>query len=102
MPRFLLIALNGPTAGNEDAYNDWYDNEHAIDLMRVDGARSVRRFKVEAANRTDRPYANVTEIEAESAEIVMQQLAERASTFPDSIDRDSSIFVLAREITQGG
>jgi hypothetical protein len=102
MPRFLLVALNGPTEGDGDepAYNAWYDEVHAADLMSVDGAVSVRRFKVEAQNRIDKPYLNVTEIEGESAEAIMQQLAQKASTFTDKMDRSTSVFVLAREITR--
>lgn len=102
MPRFLLVALNGPTPGqgDENVYNDWYDNTHAADLMKVEGAVSVRRFKIEAQNRIDKPYVNVTEIEADSYEQVMQQLGEKASDFTGSrMDRDTSIFVLGREIT---
>jgi hypothetical protein len=103
MPRFLLVALNGPTAGDGDeaAYNQWYDEVHAADLMNVNGAISVRRFKIEAQNRIDKPYVNVTEIEAESAEAVMKELAKKASDFSDKIDRSTSVFVLGREITKG-
>ena len=103
MARFLLIALNGPTdgEGDEAAYNTWYNEVHAADLMKVNGAVSVRRFKVEAKNRIDKPYANVTEIEADNVEDVMKQLREKASAFSDKIDRTSSIFVLGREITGG-
>lgn len=102
MPRFLLIALNGPTSGegDEEIYNEWYDTVHAADLMKIDGAISVRRFRVKASNRTDRPYANVTEFEAESVEDVMKQLGERASEFIDKIDRSTSIFVMGEEITK--
>ena len=102
MPRFLLIALNGPTGGEGDEaeYNRWYDEVHAADLMSITGAKSVRRFKVEAQNRIDKPYVNVTEIEGESAEAVMRELAEKASQFTDKIDRTTSVFVLGREITK--
>ena len=103
MPKFLLIAINGPTSGEGDeaAYNTWYDNVHATDLMSISGAQSVRRFKIEAQNRVDKHYVNVTEIEGESAEAIMKELAEKASTFPDTIDRSTSMFVLGREITKG-
>lgn len=102
MPRYLLIAINGPTSGEGDEaeYNRWYDEVHAADLMSVNGALSVRRFKIEAQNRIDKPYVNVTEIEGESAEAVMKELAEKASDFTDKIDRSTSVFVLAREITR--
>ncbi len=69
--------------------------------MSITGAQSVRRFKIEAQNRIDKPYVNVTEIEGENAEAVMKELAEKASKFPDTIDRTTSVFVLGREITRG-
>jgi hypothetical protein len=104
MPKYLLIALNGPTGGEGDEaeYNKWYDEVHASDLMSITGAKSVRRFKVEAQNRIDKPYVNVTEFEAESAEALMKELAEKASDFSDKIDRATSVFVLGREITSEG
>jgi hypothetical protein len=102
VPKFLLIAINGPTSGegDEEAYNKWYDEVHAADLMSITGAQSVRRFKIMAQNRIDKPYVNVTEIEGESAEAVLTELAEKASTFPDTIDRTTSVFVLGQEITK--
>lgn len=102
MPRYLLIALNGPTSGEGDeaAYNKWYDEVHAADLKSINGAKSVRRFKIEAQNRIDKPYVNVTEFEAESAEVLLKELAEKASNFPNIIDRTTSVFVLGREITE--
>ncbi len=103
MPRYLLIAINGPTSGEGDEakYNAWYDEVHAADLMSITGATSVRRFKIEAQNRIDKPYVNITEFEADSAEALLQELAEKASDFPDTIDRTTSVFVLGREITKG-
>lgn len=102
MPRYLLIALNGPTGneGDEAEYNKWYDDVHAADLMKVDGAVSVRRFKIETQNRIDQSYVNITEVEGESAEAIMKELAAKASDFTDKIDRTRSVFVLAKEITK--
>ena len=103
MPKFLLIALNGPTEGEGDdaEYNRWYDEVHAADLMSITGAKSVRRFRVVARNRIDKPYVNVTEFEADSAEAVMKELAEKASDFTDKIDRTTSMFVLGEEMGSG-
>jgi hypothetical protein len=102
MPRYLLIAINGPTSGEGDdaTYNKWYDEVHAADLMSINGALSVRRFKIEAQKRMDKPYVNITEIEGESAEAVLKELAAKAAVFPDTIDRTTSVFVLGREITK--
>lgn len=99
MPRFLLIALNDPTPGDDDTYNAWYNSKHKSDLLTVDGAKSVRRFKVAARNRIDKDYVSITEVEAESAEAVMSQLAQKASDFEGShLDRTTSIFMLAEEM----
>ena len=100
MPRYLLIALNSPTQGEGDEaeYNEWYNTTHKSDLLSVDGSRSVRRFKVIHRNRIDKDYVSLTEIDAETAEEVMQQLTERASIISDKMDRSSSIFVLAQEL----
>ena len=103
MARFMLIAINGPTAGpgDEEAYNKWYDEVHASDLMSVNGAVSVRRFKIKAQNRIDKSYVNVTEFEAENAAVVMAELAQKASDFTDKMDRSTSVFVLGEEMIKG-
>jgi len=101
MARYLLIALNGPTSeSDEAAYNDWYRDVHAADLMSIPGAVSVRRFAIEKQNRIDMPYVSVTEFEAENADDLVGELADKASKFPATIDRTRSIFVLGREISR--
>lgn len=102
MPRYLVIALNGPTEGKEDEaeYNRWFDEIHGPDLMKVDGALSTRRFKVEVQHRIDQPYVCVTEVEAESADALMKELAKKASNLTDKMDPTTSAFLLCREITR--
>jgi hypothetical protein len=102
MPRYLLIALNGPTAGKDDEaeYNRWFDDIHVPDLMAVDGVSSVRRYKVEVQSRVDQPYMCVTEVEAESAAALMKELAKKASNLTDKMDHPTSVFLLGREITK--
>jgi hypothetical protein len=104
LSRYLLIALNSPTGGERDEvdYNEWYNTTHKGDLLSVDGAQSVRRFKVLHRNRIDAGYVSVTEIEAENADVVMGQLAERASEISDKMDRSASVFVLAEELDTNG
>jgi hypothetical protein len=100
MARYLLIALNGPTAGEGDEadYNRWYNDKHLPDLRSVSGNLSARRFKVVRKNRTDRPYIAVSEFESDDPDKLMSELGEKASDFADSVDRSSSIFVLAVEL----
>lgn len=104
MPRYLLVALNGPTDGEGDdaRYNDWYDTKHAADLLSIDGAVSVRRFKTIRQNRVNKPYINVTEFECDDLETLNRQLGEKASDFDGSfMERTTSIFLLGEEITKG-
>lgn len=100
MPRYLLIALNSPTTGEGDdaAYNEWYDTKHVPDLQSITGNVSCRRLRIVRQNRIDKQYIAVSEFEAESAEALMAELAEKASDFTDKIDRTSSIFVLGEEL----
>lgn len=103
MPRYLLVALNGPTEGegHDAQYNDWYDTKHAADLLSIDGAVSVRRFRTIRQNRVDKPYINVTEFECDSLEELNRQLGEKAQDFEGSLmDRTTSIFLLGEEITK--
>lgn len=103
MARYLLIALNSPTdgEGDEAEYNDWYNRKHKPDLLSIEGARSVRRFRIVRKNRIDKSYVAVTEFEADDPDLLMQHLSEKASDFTDKIDRNSSIFVLAEELETG-
>jgi hypothetical protein len=100
MARYLLIALNRPTEGVDDeaAFNDWYDNIHKDELLSVDGSQSVRRFRIVQQARIDQSYVSITEIEADDPAVVMQQLGERASAITDTMDRATSVFVLAEEL----
>jgi hypothetical protein len=101
MARFLLIALNGPTdgEGHEEAYNRWYNQVHKADLEKVDRTVSVRRFKTVWQSRIDKPFISITEVEAENAEAVMRELAEKASDFTGShLDRTTSISLLGLEL----
>ena len=36
MPHFKYVVVTAPAAGQEDAYNDWYDNRHLNDVLAVE------------------------------------------------------------------
>ena len=46
MPRYLMLALNGPTAGegDEEAFNKWYDEVHLPDFKAIDAIQVARRY----------------------------------------------------------
>src|SRR4051812_23150222 len=46
MPKATFIVFSNPaSAGDEDAYNDWYDNVHVPDVTSIPGIVSARRFR---------------------------------------------------------
>lgn len=100
MARYVLIALNSPTGGegDEDEYNRWYDEEHRPDLLGIAGAQSVRRFRIVWQNRLDKQYVALTEFESDDPDALMRELAEKASSFTDTIERTTSIALLAAEL----
>ena len=101
MPKYLLIALNGPTEGEGDeaTYNDWYNSVHVPDLLSLDGVKSARRYKKVRGNRIDWPYAAVYEIETDDIDRVMGQMATDIRPFTPTFDRTKSGFALVQEIT---
>jgi hypothetical protein len=100
MPKYLMLALNGPTEGegDETAYNDWYNNVHVPDLRLIDGVTSARRFKVIGSKRADWPYVAAYEIETDDIPKLMKDLETKPRPFTPTFDRSKSAFVLALEI----
>lgn len=100
MPKYMLIALNGPTEGEGDeaTYNDWYNQVHLPDLMEVTGVRSARRFKVVSSKRADWPYVAAYEIETDDLAGTMKEMEIKPRPFTPTFDKSRSAFVLAMEI----
>ena len=70
MPKYLLLAFNGPTAGegDEETYNRWYDEVHLPGFRKIDAVRSVKRFKVlngKMPGMENWPYIAAYEIETD-------------------------------------
>ena len=49
-------------------------------------------------NRIDKPYVAITEFKSDDPKQLMKELEEKASTFPDYIDRTTSISLLLVEL----
>src|SRR5271156_6808594 len=46
MPKYVLVAMNGPVPGGDaEELEKWYKEIHIPDLLSVDGVNAVRRFK---------------------------------------------------------
>ena len=100
MARYMLLALNGPTAGEGDeaAYNKWYDEVHVPDLKEVAGITSARRFKIIQAKGVSWPYVAAYEIETDDLAATMAEMTTKPRPFDPTFDRENSGHVLAIEI----
>ena len=79
--KFQVLILTEPTEGNEDAYNNYYDNIHLDEVLATTQLLSAQRFKVtaQAGEPAPLPYLAVYEAEGESAEAVLEDLNARRS-----------------------
>jgi hypothetical protein len=42
----LMLFFNNPVAGQDDAFNEWYDSRHVADLLAVPGIVSGQRYNI--------------------------------------------------------
>jgi hypothetical protein len=45
----VFVVLTNPTAGQEDEYNDWYDNVHLQEVTAIPGFVAARRYRLTGA-----------------------------------------------------
>lgn len=103
MARYLLLALNGPTNGenDEDALNNWYEDIHLPDFKAIDGIKTARRYKVlrgKVPGLELWPYVAAYEIETDDFVSVSARLAERMTSFHPALDRERSANILAIQV----
>jgi hypothetical protein len=74
--QFLVLILTEPTEGQEDAYNDYYENLHLDEVLATTNLRTAQRFKLaaEAGEACPLPYLAVYEAQGESAAEVLEDL----------------------------
>ena len=78
MPRFRVLVLSEPTEGNEDAFNDWYENQHLDEVLESTGWLSAQRYRLgaEAGAACPLPYLAEYIAEAPDADSVLARLNE--------------------------
>lgn len=74
--RYLVLVLTEPTEGNQDRFNDYYENTHLDEVIATTGWSSAQRFKLvdELGEGCPLPYLAAYEAEADSAEEVIARL----------------------------
>ncbi|MET0269717.1 MAG: hypothetical protein ABW173_04725 [Sphingomonas sp.] len=102
MPRYLMLALNGPTGGEGDdaALNRWYDEVHIPDWKAIPEVKSARRYKTVRGNLPGMeawPYLAAYEIETDDMAAVSARL-QQMRPFDPALDRSRSGHLMAVEI----
>ncbi|MCD0449124.1 hypothetical protein LO762_07965 [Actinocorallia sp. API 0066] len=88
MGQYTYIVLTNPVEGREDEYNDWYDNTHLHDALRIPGFVAAQRFELADAQRAEPPhpwkYLAIYELEIDDPQKTVDALAAAYNT-PDMI-----------------
>jgi hypothetical protein len=64
MAKGILMVQGAPAAGRDQEFNDWYNDIHLVDIMKIAGFTAARRFKRIDAE-SDNPYLAIYEVEAD-------------------------------------
>ncbi|GAA0944002.1 hypothetical protein [Actinocorallia libanotica] len=83
--RDLLLVFSNPKPGQDEAYNDWYDQIHLAEILAVPGVASGRRYefhRVETPGTEERPahrHLALYELDRDPRE-VMAECARRTAS----------------------
>jgi hypothetical protein len=95
-----MLALNGP-AGDEAAFNRWYEEEHLADFKKIDAVKSARRYKVFRGNLPGMeawPYVTAYEIETDDIAAVSKRFATEVRPAAAVMDRSRSAYLWAEQV----
>ena len=56
MPRYKLVVMTKPAKGRESEYNDWYQNLHLHQFVKLDAIRSAQRFRLTHTFTASEPF----------------------------------------------
>jgi hypothetical protein len=101
--RYLMLALNGPTAGDGDEaeFNRWYDEIHIPDFLAIEQVRSAKRYKILRGNLPGMeawPYLAAYEIETDDIAEVSRRFQTEMRPFHPTLDRSRSGHVMAIQL----
>jgi hypothetical protein len=67
--KHILVVLSNAVDGEDDQFNDWYDNQHLGDVLQVPGFIAARRFRLSEGQMpgAESPYRYLAIYEVESA-----------------------------------
>ena len=82
--RYKFIVHTMPVAGKEKEYNDWYDNQHLPDLLKIPGIVAAQRYRHddprEGMPAPAAKYLAIYEIDSDDIASVFKEIAARRNT----------------------
>jgi hypothetical protein len=72
MPKGVIVVHTAPVEGRDGDFNDWYDDVHLADVLKVAGFTAARRFRTLGGDSA--PYLAIYEVEAEDLEAAQASL----------------------------
>ena len=74
--KHVVVVLTEPTAGQEEEFNNYYEQRHIDDVLRTTGWQSGQRFKLAAEQGTTcpLPWLALYEVEADDAAGILDTL----------------------------
>jgi hypothetical protein len=80
-----LIVLCNATPGQEREFNDWYDQVHLLDVLKVDGVAAAQRFRISNnqsahAGAPTWRYATIYELDQDRIAEIAASIAAKVGT----------------------
>jgi hypothetical protein len=104
-PAILAVFTNVTSPEHDAAYNDWYDNVHLKDVVKVPGFVSATRYRISPAQAkgvvVTHKYLSVYEVQSDDLQGSLDTLkkAGREMAMSEYLDGKSSTAFLYEEIT---
>ena len=87
--RTLYIVRSNPTEGQEQEFNDWYENVHFPEVMAIEGFLTAERFKLNDENSAgEQPYRYLAiyEIDDENVSGTLENIKNAGLTMSGAFD----------------
>jgi hypothetical protein len=106
MARYTYICFTKATPGNEEAFHEWYDDQHLADCAKVPGVVSAKRYRLlygvglgSVVQDSEFNSVALYELETDDPVAVAREMSRRAGTevmpLSAACDRDASVKYVA-------
>jgi len=82
--KHVMMVMTNAVAGRDDEYNDWYDNRHLSDVLRVPGFVGAKRYELSPHQRIKGAppyhYLAIYELDTDDLKGSIEELGRRSGT----------------------